>query len=202
MLFSSRYKKNFINKSIKYLWPRAGWKRALKYLSLRVKRLPGSPHSIALGFSLGTAAAMTPFYGAHFLFGIFFAWLLGGSIAASILGNFIGNPWTFPFICLINFKMGSFLVSSHSSGLVGIESITTELSILGQIISSTFIEGNFDTSLDAITDLELIPLILLGSFPVSVLAGLLSYFLAKNVITNYQIKRKNVIKSKSRKNDE
>ena len=202
MLFSSRYKKNFINKSIKYLWPRAGWKRALKYLSLRVKRLPGSPHSIALGFSLGTAAAMTPFYGAHFLFGIFFAWLLGGSIAASILGNFIGNPWTFPFICLINFKMGSFLVSSHSSGLVGIESITTELSILGQIISSTFIEGNFDTSLDAITDLELIPLILLGSFPVSVLAGLLSYSLAKNVITNYQIKRKNIIQSKLRKNNE
>ena len=184
------------------MWPEAGWKRALKYLSLRVKRLPGSPHSIALGFSLGTAFALTPFYGAHFLFGIFFAWLLGGSIAASILGNFIGNPWTFPFICLINFKVGSLLISSHSSGLVSIALITTELSVLGQIISAIFIEGNFYTSLEAIATLELIPLILLGSFPVSVLTGLSSYFLAKNVITNYQIKRKKIIQSKLRKNNE
>ena len=190
------------NKSIKYMWPTAGLKRALKYLSLRVKRLPGSPHSIALGFSLGTAFSLTPFYGAHFLFGIFFAWLFGGSIAASILGNFVGNPWPFTFICLINFKVGSLLISSHSSGLVSIELITTELSVLGQIISSIFIEGNFYTSFEAIVNLELIPLILLGSFPVSVLSGLLSYFLVKNVITNYQIKRKNIIKSKLRKNYE
>ena len=94
------------------------------------------------------------------------------------------------------------LISSHSSGLVSIELITTELSVLGQIISSIFIEGNFYTSFEAIVNLELIPLILLGSFPVSVLSGLLSYFLVKNVITNYQIKRKNIIKSKLRKNYE
>ena len=94
------------------------------------------------------------------------------------------------------------LISSHSSGLVSIELITTEFSVLGQIISSIFIEGNFYTSLEAIANLELIPLILLGSFPVSVLAGLLSYFLAKNVITNYQIKRKNIIQSNLRKNNE
>ena len=98
--------------------------------------------------------------------------------------------------------MGSLFISGHSSGLVSIELITTELSVLGQIIGSIFIEGNFYTSLEAVANLELIPLILLGSFPVSVLAGLLSYFLAKSVITNYQIKRKNIIKRKSRKNNE
>ena len=67
--------------------------------------LAGSPHSIALGFSLGTAVAVTPLYGAHFLLGIFFAWLLGGSITASVIGNLIGNPWTYPFICLISFNL-------------------------------------------------------------------------------------------------
>ena len=107
MLFKARNKVHFISKIINLLWPRRGWTRLIRYNSLRVKRLPGTPHSISLGFAFGVMAALTPFFGLHFFIGIFFAWVFGASIIASIIGNFIGNPWTFPFICIVNFKIGS-----------------------------------------------------------------------------------------------
>ena len=200
MLFKSRYKETFLNKINKYMWPKSGWKRAGRYLSLRVKRLPGSPHSIALGFSLGTAIAMTPLYGAHFLLGIFFAWLLGGSIAASVIGNLIGNPWTYPFVCLISFKMGTFFVSSNTSDLVTIASISNELSSLGQIIISIIIDGNFYKAWGSLTNLDLIPLMIIGSIPLSLIVGLISYCLSRKLISDYQNRRKIQIANKSRKN--
>ena len=94
MLFKSRNKIHFISRVLAYIWPRSGWNRFIKYITLRIKRLPGSPHKIALGFSFGAMSSMTPFFGIHFLIGIFFSWLFRGSIAASIIGNLIGNPWT------------------------------------------------------------------------------------------------------------
>ena len=47
---------------------------------------------------------MTPLFGLHFIIGIFLAWIFGASIA-SLIGNFVGNPWTFPFICILNLKI-------------------------------------------------------------------------------------------------
>ena len=118
MLFKARNKVHFISKIINLLWPRRGWTRLIRYNSLRVKRLPGTPHSISLGFAFGVMAALTPFFGLHFLIGIFFAWIFGASIIASIIGNFIGNPWTFPFICIVNYKIGSiFYVSGDNINL-------------------------------------------------------------------------------------
>ena len=57
MLFKQRKKIDFISKIFSYFWPKNGWGRLFKYTTLRIKRLPGSPHSIALGFTFGIAAA-------------------------------------------------------------------------------------------------------------------------------------------------
>ena len=68
MLFKQRKKIDFISKVLNYFWPKNGWGRLFKYTTLRIKRLPGSPHSIALGFTFGVASAMTPLFGLHFVF--------------------------------------------------------------------------------------------------------------------------------------
>ena len=59
MLFKTRQKSTFISKFFNLLWPKKGWKRIIKYISLRLKRLPGSPHKIALGFTFGVTAALS-----------------------------------------------------------------------------------------------------------------------------------------------
>ena len=127
MLFKTHQKSNFISKIFNFLWPKKGWKRIIKYTSLRLKRLPGSPHSIALGFTLGVTAALTPLFGLHFLIGIFLAWLFRVSMVASLIGNLLGNPWTFPFICIFNFKVGMIFYNSGAHIDVNMKLLSNEL---------------------------------------------------------------------------
>ena len=95
MLFKSRYKESFTNKINKYLWPKKGWTRAGKYLSLRIRRLPGTPHGIALGFAFGAAMSMTPIVGAHLVFALLLSWIFGGSLTATLIGTFKRIPYEF-----------------------------------------------------------------------------------------------------------
>ncbi len=92
------------------LWPHRGWRRAGSYFLLRVKRLPGSPYSISAGLACGVAVSFTPFIGLHFFLGALIAWLIGGNIFASAVGTAIGNPWTFPFIWALIYRVGLWIL--------------------------------------------------------------------------------------------
>lgn len=48
-------------------YPRSGWRRVINYTSYRLKRLPDTPHRIALGFACGAFASFSPLFGLHFL---------------------------------------------------------------------------------------------------------------------------------------
>ena len=91
-------------------WPRTGWRRAGAYFSHRVRRLPGSPYSIAVGVACGVAVSFTPLIGLHFVIAVILAWLLGGSLIASALGTAVGNPWTFPLIWIASYRLGSWML--------------------------------------------------------------------------------------------
>merc|ERR1711991_372119 len=94
-----RKKKLTIFKNLKSLFfPERGWRRAIEYISHRIRRLPDTPHRIALGLSFGVLASFSPLFGFHFLLGAFLAYLFSANVFASILGTFFGNPITFPFI--------------------------------------------------------------------------------------------------------
>ena len=99
------------------LWPRTGWRRAGVYLAHRLRRLPGTPHSIAAGFACGAAISFTPFLGLHFLFGAAGAWLMGGNLFASAVGTVVGNPWTFPLIWLSSFQLGELILGPSPSSV-------------------------------------------------------------------------------------
>jgi len=49
------------------VWPKAGWRRASRYMAHRVRRLPGTPYRIAAGVASGAAVSFTPFIGLHFV---------------------------------------------------------------------------------------------------------------------------------------
>lgn len=93
-----------------FFWPRRGWRRAGAYVMHRVQRLPGSPYSIAAGFACGAAVSFTPFIGLHFFLGALIAWLIGGNILASALGTAVGNPWTFPLIWALIYRIGCWML--------------------------------------------------------------------------------------------
>ena len=190
MLFKTRQKSTFISKIFNLLWPKKGWKRIIKYISLRLKRLPGSPHSIALGFTFGVTAALTPLFGLHFLIGIFLAWLFRVSMVASLIGNLLGNPWTFPFICVLNFKVGNFFYTTSDQIDINMKLLSNELYLLWNTIYKLFIELNYSQSLNYLSQLKLIPPMLLGSLFTIIVVGIPCYFISRFIITNYRNKIK------------
>ncbi len=109
MLFGRRRRRNWFGHLREGFWPSAGWARAARYVSHRVRRLPGSPYSIAAGLACGAAVSFTPFIGFHFLLAALTALLLGGNVLASAVGTAVGNPWTFPLIWSWIYMLGRWL---------------------------------------------------------------------------------------------
>lgn len=95
------------------LWPRIGWRRTASYFLHRVRRLPGSPHTIAAGFACGAAISFTPFIGLHFVLAALLAWVIGGNVIASAFGTVVGNPWTFPIIWIGIYRLGSLMIGGE-----------------------------------------------------------------------------------------
>jgi len=196
MLFKQRKKIDFISRILHFFWPRNGWGRLFKYTTLRIKRLPGSPHSIALGFTFGVIAAMTPLFGLHFIIGIFLAWIFGASVIASLIGNFVGNPWTFPFICILNLKIGSYFYESANISTINMKVISNELTLLWNAFYSFCIQFNFEGAFLYLSDLKLIPPMFIGSIFTIIFISLPCYFMSKFIINNYKNTRIKLRKKK------
>ena len=108
-IFRRRRKRPILQSLRHFFWPKTGWGRAVRYVGYRLRRLKGSPNSIAIGFAWGVAVSFTPFIGAHFVLAALATWVMGGNLLASAVGTVVGNPWTFPVIWLLSFKLGSYL---------------------------------------------------------------------------------------------
>lgn len=114
-LFSRRRKRGLSERVMTALWPRAGWRRVGRYYVLRLKRLPGTPASIACGLACGVAMAPSPFIGLHLVIAGSLAWLLGGSVLAALLGTLVlGNPWVVPLLLAGDFEIGHLFIGSSS----------------------------------------------------------------------------------------
>lgn len=92
------------------LWPDRGFGRLFSYIIQRVKRMPGSTLSIAVGAAWGIAVSFSPFLGLHLLVGMMLAYLTRGNLLACLFGTFVGNPWTFPLFFYLNYRLGAFIL--------------------------------------------------------------------------------------------
>jgi len=106
VVFKRRDKQTYRQWIVEFVYPRKGWSRGVEYISHRLKRLPDTPHKIAMGIACGVFVCFTPFFGLHFVLAWALALLLGGNVFAALLATFVGNPLTFPVIAAMNYQLG------------------------------------------------------------------------------------------------
>ena len=153
------------SKSLKNLFS-INLKRASLFYFLKLIRVKDSKDKLAIGFACGSMVSFSPFIGFHFFLAVIFAYILRGNIVASLIGTFVGNPFTFPFIWIFIYKVGNIFFKND-------QNFSLEL---------TF-QSLFDRGYDI-----LIPM-LIGSLIVSIPIWLISYYTVKFLILSFK-KRK------------
>lgn len=116
MVFKRRDKPPLLTRLREMVYPRRGWRRGIEYLGHRVRRLPDTPHRIALGFAFGTFVSFTPLFGLHVLLAAGLAWLFRGNIVASLIGTLVGNPVTTPIIAATSLGLGHRILGHGVTG--------------------------------------------------------------------------------------
>ncbi len=64
------------------------------------------PEKVAGGMAIGVAIGLTPTIPLHLVLGVFIAFLLGKSKLAAALGSQVANPFFFPFIYILDYRLG------------------------------------------------------------------------------------------------
>ncbi|GIR09614.1 MAG: hypothetical protein CM15mP20_1850 [Alphaproteobacteria bacterium] len=170
--------------------------RTKKYISLSIKRIKGTPQALSLGLATGIAISFTPFIGLHALLAIFISWIIGGSMAAALIGTLFGNPWTFPFIWYLTFEIGQFI----NYGFLSYEEefsfkiIKKEISTLLVILKNIIVFANIPELEENVEKLKLIPFMVVGSIPLVFITWILSYFSFYIIFKSYRkkVKKNNI----------
>jgi len=84
--------------------------RQFRYIYLRLIRLRGQPHELALGMALGIFIGMTPTIPFHTIVAIALALSFKASKITAALGTWICNPLTIYFIYNYCYKIGSLIL--------------------------------------------------------------------------------------------
>jgi len=185
MLFKRREPAKVGEKVRVALWPRRSWDRSVRYMLQRMWRLQGTPESIALGCSCGVFASFTPFVGFHFVVAAVLALILRGSLLASAIGTFIGNPLTFPFIWYATYQIGSVILGSDAKF-----SIARLQDGFGGMMAGllNFSSSAFASAVDLIW--PLVKPMLVGSLPLGLPVAFVCYFVFKRLVAVYQEQRR------------
>ena len=160
-----------------FVWPRAGWRRAMLYVTHRVRRLPGTPYRIAAGVACGAAISFTPFIGFHFVCAALLALLMRANVVASAIGTAVGNPWTFPFIWTWIYALGQWLI--------GGEAVSDLPAVLG-------INYIFERPLDVLWPMTV------GGVPTAIVMWFAFFVPVRAAIAEYQHVRRRRIRRKMR----
>ena len=145
--------------------------RIISYYKLRLARLPDSNYAISSGFACGAMVSFTPLLGFHFVLAVIFAYLIRGNFIAALIGTVVGNPITFPFICGLIYKTGTYVTN------IKLEKINHEI--------------NFDMILNQ--TYEIFFPMLIGGIIIAPLVWIITYYIIYSFIASYK-------KRKSKKN--
>ena len=140
--------------------------RIIKLQKYKITKIKGFPESVAIGIAWGVAVSFTPLLGFHLIICYLGTWLMKGNLIAATVGTIIGNPWTFPFIFYLDYKVGT--------------TIFLERINYYEFKISFFVE-HFE---------DLFYPTLLGSFPIAVTLWFVTFYTCKNFLIN-RINEKN-----------
>lgn len=201
MVFRRRDQPPLLTRVRHALYPRSGWRRAFEYAGHRVRRIPDTPHRIALGFACGVFAVFSPFFGLHFFYAALLAWIVRGNVLASLIGTFFGNPITFPIIASISMPLGKRLLGHGPSGRdYGrlSESFAKAGQGLWEGIKSLFGHGEPHWEKLAAFAQDVILPYFVGGLAPGLLTALASYVLTRPLIHAYQSARRDRLANRTR----
>ncbi|MXU63962.1 DUF2062 domain-containing protein [Oceanomicrobium pacificus] len=202
MVFKRRDQPSLWQRLQEAFYPRKGWRRGIEYVGHRVRRLPDSPHKIALGLSCGVMACFTPFFGLQFFYAALLARLLRANFLASLLGTFFGNPITFPIIAIVSLNLGRVMMGQgrHGRDVVGLrQSFGDALSGIWTAIRSPFTGEPVPwAALSQFWEYIFLPYWLGGLLPGMLTAGLI-YMLSRPLIAAYQARRRGRLLEKAKR---
>lgn len=92
------------------VYPRGGFKRAIRYVVYRMRRLPDQPHRVARGVFAGSLIGFLPLPGLQFLAAWAAARLVRGNVLASLLATWNTNPLTTPFFAVLAMTLGHWIL--------------------------------------------------------------------------------------------
>ena len=87
--------------------------RIIKLQKYKITKIKDFPESVAVGMAWGVAVSFTPLLGFHLIICYLGTWLMKGNLIAATVGTVIGNPWTFPFIFYLDYKIGTTIFLSR-----------------------------------------------------------------------------------------
>jgi uncharacterized protein len=180
-MFQRRVKQSFLKKVGQVLWPRMGWRRTLAYFWHRLQRIPGAPSSIAAGFACGVSVAMTPFYGMHIVTAGLMAWAIRGNVFAAVLGAQAANPWTAAPLWFAAYYLGAWMIGINVN-----DQPPNFISMFKGLTEAT-LNLNFDIFRKSVWPIFW-PMVL-GSLPMGIIAGVVSYFALLPVLKKVQLRR-------------
>jgi uncharacterized protein (DUF2062 family) len=165
----------------------------MDYIGHRIKRLPDTPHKIAMGIACGVFVTFTPFFGLHFLLAWFLASIFRGNILAAIMATFVGNPITFPIIAASSYQLGLRILNLNHEKTVWSkihDSFQEAFNTLWANIRSIF--GSEQSSWDGFLEFAqevFLPYLIGGIIPGLVVSGLF-YVFSKPLIAGHQKRRR------------
>lgn len=185
MLFKRAKAVSFGDRLRCLFWPRRSWTRSTKYVLLRLKRLPSSPHRIAVGAAAGVFAVFTPFLGAQLMLAGIIAWVMRGSLLASFLSSFVGNPLTYPIIWFATFNLGNVLIGGKATARL------VNLRGQGEALWDSIVSGSLEGTAHALESLwPIVKPMVVGSLPLGFLAAALSYVGVRRLIGAAQLRKR------------
>lgn len=181
MLFSSRSAPTGAERVRLMLWPRRSFARSTRYVGLRILRLQGNPHALALGVAIGTFVAALPIFGIQMLAAATLAWMFRASIAAALLATFLANPIVTPLLW----------VAAYAAGQValGAADPLSPAEIVSQFRDIGLWFRTYDVSKASQMVWPLLKPLLLGSVLIGAALAAVGYWLSFHLATAYRHSR-------------
>ena len=117
------------------------------------------PHFVAMGMAIGVFIGCTPTIPFHTLLALILAFILRGSKIAALLGSWVCNPFTLPFLYMGSYRIGARLLGTSAPIDFHFESI------------SDLMESGMDTTLMMVT----------GGIVLGIIPGVAAYFITRYV---------------------
>ncbi len=195
MLFRRRTPPGIGEKLRVWIWPRRSWVRSSQYVSKRIFRLTGSPHTIAAGVAAGVFASFTPFMGLHFIIAFMVAYVLAGNMIAAALGTFVGNPLTFPFIWASTFSFGRFILGDTAPATAPFSHLGQTMKHIGHALGRLDFTA-FGSALAEIWNPLLKPM-LFGGIPLGIAVGFAFYLVTRRAAKFFHAGRQKKLLAKA-----